>query len=285
MAEKELPPKMEFQTNIPAEVEFRFDDPKQGEGQYGPYDRWSIFHEGEEKTMFVSSVEDKEATAAANDGERRWRPGQLMKALQKHAIQKGTRLVITQTEQKSQSSGRTYHDYRVEPVAGAPAPEKAAPPAQQPAAASAKKEVPHQERAEKLDPLTIIKALVEMSAVIREQVKLRNPKLSVEEMIGEVGRIFIQALREGVSWRDFMSRFDEEIDKIREKLPSEVYNAILNEHEFENASEITKREDQEAVYKELKKALKELAEAPPSDERGTSLREDCEHEALDDKNL
>ena len=49
-------PRLKFKANIPEEVTLSFDEPKEGEGQYGKWYLYGCLHKGEEKVFFPSEL-------------------------------------------------------------------------------------------------------------------------------------------------------------------------------------------------------------------------------------
>ena len=88
MAEKS--PKMEFQTNIPANLKLVKMFSK-GEGTYGPWWAWEVEHDGVKKTLFTDDRLQGELEAAGGAG---------------------ATLIITKEELKSES-GKPYHFFTV----------------------------------------------------------------------------------------------------------------------------------------------------------------------------
>ena len=49
-------PILKFKVNIPAEVELTFDEPREGESEYGKWFMYGCKHEGEEKIFFPTKT-------------------------------------------------------------------------------------------------------------------------------------------------------------------------------------------------------------------------------------
>ena len=53
---EERKPILKFKANVPAEVELTFDEPREGEGEYGQLFMYGCKHDGEEKIFFPSKT-------------------------------------------------------------------------------------------------------------------------------------------------------------------------------------------------------------------------------------
>ena len=82
--------KLELKANVPVDVVFKFPKPIERDGQYGPYDMWTVVLDGEDHSLYASNS--------------------LKEALRKAAPQAGEVLRITKTEREN---GKGF-DYTVE---------------------------------------------------------------------------------------------------------------------------------------------------------------------------